>query len=483
MDLNIVNIGATYNDGTGDLLRDSFEKINANFAAVSNVIAQIQAGGDFEDADPGYTSGGISVYDPTTEYLPGDEIYVFHLNKVYKFIKTSASTGETPADYPAVWEETSWSSLFHLQNTDFKLRDYIKIVSMVTGEWDPHQPEYMGINSIVAYTPGTATITLTIKPILTSVNMPYKFANSFVFYVGQGDTNTYVFTENDNFSTGQGDITLEEGDWMIVKFMPFTKTTINPAVFLNGSYAMVGTSFRQPVEGLTPEFRMTEEGLFQYKIIGDLGWTTLFDITTYIPEGIQDAIDHAATDHSVTAEGGFQAGSTALAGAGAAIGYQAQTKDAEGLPIDAIQLGRGQNITPKTLKVYNYTLMNADGSIPEARLPTQLSRGIVRTTEAEYLVSGPYMFYMANASSNNVTFVLPSASLTPNLPFIFKLSGQESGYAMTVERSGDDVINVNGADWLGITTDVNGFWFMLVSDGSKYNLIQDAGIAAGNNMS
>ena len=185
----------------------------------------------------------------------------------------------------------------------------------------------------------------------------------------------------------------------------------------------------------------------------------------------------------MTAEGGFQAGSTALAGAGAAIGYQAQTKDAEGLPIDAIQLGRGQNITPKTLKVYNYTLMNADGSIPEARLPTQLSRGIVRTTEAEYIVSGPYMFYMANASSNNVTFVLPSASLTPNLPFIFKLSGQESGYAMTVERSGDDVINVNGADWLGITTDVNGFWFMLVSDGSKYNLIQDAGIAAGNNMS
>ncbi len=479
MDIEVIDIGATYNDGTGDLLRDSFEKINENFAAMANIIAQLQAGDEFEDMDPGFMVGGVSVYDPDQKYLPGNETYVVYLSRVYKLIKLTSSTGELPNENPLVWQETSWSALYHAQNTDYKLGDHeAYILGLTSGNWSPHQQAYVGKNAFIVSTPGEGTITLSIVGISTFGITPYPFNHSFLFYVDQEDTNEYVFTETIDFNTGIGDISLRGGDYMIVRWVPFARE-----LGQLGHFALAGTSYRQAVEGLTPLFQMTAEGLFQYMITGDAEWTTLYDITDFIPEGIQDAIDHAATDHSVTEEGGFQAGTSSEAGAGAAIGLEARTVDGENKPIDAIQLGTGVNITPRTLKVYGWTLLGADGMIPEARIPTQLSRGITRTTENEYLVVSSYMFYMANASSNNVTFVLPSAALVPNLPFIFKMSGQDSGYAMSVERSGDDVINVNGADWLGITTAVNGFWFMLVSDGSKYNLMQDSGIAAGNNMS
>lgn len=75
-------------------------------------------------------------------------------------------------------------------------------------------------------------------------------------------------------------------------------------------------------------------------------------------------------------------GLNAKAGAGGAIGWNAKAgigfsggsnaiagKDSEDNYIDAIQLGMGTNNKPKTLQIYNHTLLNEDGTIPEERLP------------------------------------------------------------------------------------------------------------------
>ena len=64
-----------------------------------------------------------------------------------------------------------------------------------------------------------------------------------------------------------------------------------------------------------------------------------------------------AIGDNAKAGGGFSGGSNAIVG-----------KDAEGNYIDAVQLGMGTNTNPKTLQIYNYTLMNNDGTIPEERL-------------------------------------------------------------------------------------------------------------------
>lgn len=68
-------------------------------------------------------------------------------------------------------------------------------------------------------------------------------------------------------------------------------------------------------------------------------------------------------------KGGGAVGILAKAGNGFSGGMSASVEfDDDGDYIDAIQLGSGKNKTPKTLQVYNYTLMNNDGTIPEERL-------------------------------------------------------------------------------------------------------------------
>lgn len=57
---------------------------------------------------------------------------------------------------------------------------------------------------------------------------------------------------------------------------------------------------------------------------------------------------------------------------GFAGGKNAQCVDGDNNGIDAIQLGTGTNSVPKTVKAYDYTLMNADGSIPPERVQNAL---------------------------------------------------------------------------------------------------------------
>ena len=51
-------------------------------------------------------------------------------------------------------------------------------------------------------------------------------------------------------------------------------------------------------------------------------------------------------------------------------------KNAKSVALDCIQLGEGQNFNDKTLKVYDYMLMNADGHILDDRMPTKADKSV-----------------------------------------------------------------------------------------------------------
>ncbi len=83
------------------------------------------------------------------------------------------------------------------------------------------------------------------------------------------------------------------------------------------------------------------------------------------------------------ASGGFEGGSGAWTdGRGGAVGMNSTASDgfaggfgaecinSMGDPVDCIQLGTGSNGMSKSLKVYSYMLMNADGTIPAERTAT-----------------------------------------------------------------------------------------------------------------
>lgn len=82
-----------------------------------------------------------------------------------------------------------------------------------------------------------------------------------------------------------------------------------------------------------------------------------------------------------TSSGGA-VGEGAMSNAGFSGGYNAKVLDTP----DAIQLGTGTNINEKTLQVYNYQLMDADGHIPNDRMPTKAdkSASIPHTTVSGY---------------------------------------------------------------------------------------------------
>lgn len=68
-------------------------------------------------------------------------------------------------------------------------------------------------------------------------------------------------------------------------------------------------------------------------------------------------------------------GQNTNAGYGFSGGYYAQVAVGEdGIAIDTIQLGNGYNEKAKTLQVYGYRMMDADGAIPDERIPTLLEK-------------------------------------------------------------------------------------------------------------
>lgn len=66
---------------------------------------------------------------------------------------------------------------------------------------------------------------------------------------------------------------------------------------------------------------------------------------------------------------GGAVGANARTSSGFAGGFEAITENEDGKAIDAIQLGTGVNKHERTLQVYDYTLMDANGKIVPDRLP------------------------------------------------------------------------------------------------------------------
>ena len=93
--------------------------------------------------------------------------------------------------------------------------------------------------------------------------------------------------------------------------------------------------------------------------------------------------DGGAVGLNSEAFNGGAIGQNAYAQNGFAGGYNAKTGD--GIQ-NAIQLGEGTNNSEKTLQVYNYQLMDADGHIPNDRMPTKAdkSASVPHTTVSGY---------------------------------------------------------------------------------------------------
>ena len=72
---------------------------------------------------------------------------------------------------------------------------------------------------------------------------------------------------------------------------------------------------------------------------------------------------------------------------GCAIGHMAKTINQDGTAIDAIQLGTGTNEKEKTLQIYDYTLMNADGSVPNQRMFTLIKTVDINLSAPKGVVS------------------------------------------------------------------------------------------------
>jgi hypothetical protein len=119
-----------------------------------------------------------------------------------------------------------------------------------------------------------------------------------------------------------------------------------------------------------------------------------------------DAKSHmggGAVGLNATTDYGGAVGSDTVSYAGGAVGYNAKAgngfsggdsakvaedENAEGGYIDAVQLGTGTNNKPKTLQVYDYTMMEENGSIPTERLDNASKRAVFwyRETDGDNLL-------------------------------------------------------------------------------------------------
>lgn len=80
------------------------------------------------------------------------------------------------------------------------------------------------------------------------------------------------------------------------------------------------------------------------------------------------SVNGGAIGNNAESKDGGAIGLDAYAGDGFSGGYAARVAIKDGKAIDAIQFGTGTNSKPKTMQVYDYTMMDADGTIPEERL-------------------------------------------------------------------------------------------------------------------
>lgn len=140
----------------------------------------------------------------------------------------------------------------------------------------------------------------------------------------------------------------------------------------------------------------------------------------------------AIGENAAAFNGGGAVGCGAVAGAGFSGGYNAKVSQysSTGKHKDAIQLGTGTNNNEKTLQIYDYQLMDADGDIPTERLNNVRSiRPDVKNTIDTIAVNTIYDLGIQTAL--NIT--LPSGRTGDFIEFDF-ISG-ETATNLTVNSS------------------------------------------------
>lgn len=170
-----------------------------------------------------------------------------------------------------------------------------------------------------------------------------------------------------------------------------------------------------------------------------------------------------AVGNGARAINGGAVGYNARTSLGAAIGSNAQTVNASGNVIDAVQLGSGTNKEEKTLQVYDKKLLNADGTIPDERIPRL---GAVPTpytkTYFQSIMRRGSGFYQVDAASDNPDIGSSTwktmLQLVPNLA-----DGKETGNQVIMTFH--DVENPKM--WLrGVSSGTAGNWVEMLHTGN-----------------
>ena len=194
----------------------------------------------------------------------------------------------------------------------------------------------------------------------------------------------------------------------------------------------------------------------------------------------------AVGDYSETT-GGFAGGSGAASDSGAAIGMdssaldggavgfesvtgdgfsggsEAKTIDAEGQPIDAIQLGMGTNNTAKTMQVYNKRIVEADGSLTDVGNLTELDTSV--KTNIVNAINSLLSTGSDNVRQDDLTLALSIEFFNPNAYDIgignITKTGDKS-YKADITLSGayiKEKLSDQTADYYGMNRTYSGFSF------------------------
>ena len=136
----IINIGALANDGTGDTLRASFDKINDNFTEAYNFDINQLANVD-TTANGGLANGKVLAYDSSTgKFQPSALVYASNLTDLLDVVITAGAAGEVIRHNGTSWVDavlttadvTEGANLYY---TDARAdaRAQLKITALIDG--------------------------------------------------------------------------------------------------------------------------------------------------------------------------------------------------------------------------------------------------------------------------------------------------------------------------------------------------------------
>ena len=263
------------------------------------------------------------------------------------------------------------------------------------------------------------------------IDVDYGDISSLDVYLGD-NTCLYVSDMSDvvNISlNGSGSNTTDLNYDVVTQLNSAKHTHNNKTVLDNVTQDNIDVLSRMELDGsmLTiGNVSGTPDGSTDITLEGELNCTDIRTMYLYVSNPSNDTYTIAYDDivnwnnkaDKQNSDGGFAAGDGASAGYGGAIGrvssatyggavgcnaktstgfaggYEARTVDSDSNAIDAIQLGTGTNSNEKTLQVYDYQLMTADGQIPEARMSSLSSAK--HTHSNKFTLDGITSTYVSN---------------------------------------------------------------------------------------